>query len=98
MNTLLDKLKELNEKATPRPWAYTQCADICEIVYESNTKTSGPFSEQDARLVCTMRAYLPDIIALLKAGEAMYKDLDDNEAGYTSGQAAWDAALNEEDV
>jgi hypothetical protein len=63
----LDKLKEMYEKATPGSWAYTQCADSCEIVYESNTKTSGPFSEQDARLICTMRAYLPELLAVADA-------------------------------
>ena len=36
------------------------------------------------------------IIAALRAGQEMYKDLDDNEAGYTAGQAAWDAATRED--
>jgi len=35
--------------------------------------------------------------ALLKAGQEMYKNFDDNEIGYTAGQAAWDRAI-EEDV
>ena len=34
-----------------------------------------------------------DVVAALKAGQEMYKDLDENEAGYTAGQAAWDAAI-----
>jgi hypothetical protein len=35
------------------------------------------------------------IIAALKAGQMMYKDFDDNEVGYTPGQAAWDEATKE---
>lgn len=33
------------------------------------------------------------ISRLLRAGEKMYKDLDDQESGYTKGQSMWDLAF-----
>lgn len=63
------------------------------------------FSLEDMLAWCepehAIKGYGPDeirkaIAAALKAGQVMYKDLDDNEAGYTAGQAAWDAATKED--
>lgn len=93
--TTLERLRELDAKATPGPWYGRQGMFSNAInLHGEGQSVIGALCVEDAELVITMRNALPKLLALVDAGEKMRQENTCNPL-LTVGQMAWDRAKAE---
>jgi hypothetical protein len=86
-NKMIEILRELEAKATPGPWRYT---DSDELIVDSernllfpcwgNTKLQYDYDYSDVLLVPNMRNALPKLLAVVEAAKEIDEILEDPES------------------